>query len=320
MNDSSSDTSLVVYSAAERKYCLGLLDAFRSAHPEISVEFRDGISVALHERYLASLAAGKPEADLLWSSAMDLQLGLVHSDGVLAYRSAEADALPQGSIYRDRAYVTTLEPLVTLINTTLIDARQSAGSLAEIVTALSQERERLADKLACFDIERNGLGFLALMHESLHAPEFDAFMQLLTDFKPRLFGSNPELLAEVEAGRSALGFHVLGSYASRAAESNSALAVASSASPQLAISRIAVIPRTAPHPGAARCFLDFLLSRPGQLQLQRAGFGPVRTDLGSGTSRSEQSLRPIRIDTGLTELLDPGRRRAFLERWRRCVA
>lgn len=74
----TAENRLVVFSSAEKKHCTKLLEGFGERHAHIEVEFRDGISVALHERYLAELAVGKnPDADVLWSSAMDLQMGLV---------------------------------------------------------------------------------------------------------------------------------------------------------------------------------------------------------------------------------------------------
>lgn len=319
MNRPPTASSLVIYSAAEERYCASLLDAFRAAHPHTAVRFVFGISVALQAQYLAALDAGTPDADIVWSSAMDLQLGLVHGGHAQTYRSPAAADLPTGSVFRNQAYATTLEPLATLIDTRHVDAAHPTGSLDEIARTMRQNRGRLRGKLACFDIEHNGLGFLALMHESLHLPDFDAFMAMLAECKPRKCVSNPDMVNELAAGRAAIGFHLLDSYAARAAQTHPELAVAASATAPLAISRIAFIPRTAPHPETARCFLDFLLSREGQRLLAHGGFRPVRSDLGADAPAGMPKTRPIRIDDGLTELLEPQRRQAFLERWRRCV-
>lgn len=315
MNRSSTASPLVVYSAAEEKYCAGLLDAFRAAHPHIDVRFEFGISVALQRRYLAALESGTPDADIVWSSAMDLQLGLVHAGHARTYRSPQADDLPAGSVFRDCAYATTLEPLATVVNMRHIDREQPIGSLGEITRAM-RDNDRLRDKLACFDIEHNGLGFLALMYESLHLPEFDAFMAMLAEFGARKCVSNPDMVTELESGRAAIGFHLLDSYARRAVQANVELAIARSSLAPLAISRIAFIPQSAPHPEAAQCFLDFMLSREGQRQLAQGGFRPLRAD----PHCEAPALRPIRIDDGLAEIIEPGRRHAFLERWQRCFA
>ena len=314
----ASEDKLVIYSAAEKRYCEGLLAGFSRRHPGITLDFCFGISVALHQRYLAELAAGQPSADVLWSSAMDLQMSLALEGKALAYASAEARALPAGAIYRDLAYATTLEPLLTLVNRDCFDARVAAGSLAEIAAALDRDPGSFRGRVAAYDIERNGLGFLALMLESHRNTEFRACLRTLARCKPKIFSSNPLLVGEVASGRAALGYHVLGSYALRAVASNPSLAVATSHTPALAVSRVALISSCAPHPHAAKLFIDYLLSRDGQQQLLEAGLFPIRNDVG--TAPGGANVSPLRIDRGCGELLDAGQRRELLELWRSTIA
>ena len=313
-----AEDRLVIYSAAEKKYCAGLLEDFSARHPGIEIDFVFGISVALHERYLAALAAGKPEADLLWSSAMDLQMSLVLAGDALRHPSPEANALPRGAAYRDLAYATTVEPLLTLVNRDRFDVNLAAGSLVELTAALRIDPERFLGRIACYDIAANGLGFLALLHESRRSADFAAFLQALAACRPKLFGSNPPLVEEVASGRAALGYHVLASYALRATRSNPSLAIAASNTPPLAVSRVAFIPRSAPHPNAARLFLDYLLSQDGQQRLLEAGLFPIRKEAGAASSTD--AVTPIRIDRDFGDLLDPQRRQKLLSQWRAAVA
>ncbi len=315
-----AEDRLVIYSAAEKQYCAGLLEDFGARHPGIGIEFVFGISVALHERYLAALSAGKPEADLFWSSAMDLQMSLVLAGDALPHPSPEAHALPQGAAYRDLAYATTMEPLVTLVNRGRFDMNLAAGSLVELTAALRGDPKRFLGRIACYDIAANGLGFLALLHESRRSADFAAFIQLLAACKPKLFGSNPPLVEEVASGRAALGFHLLASYALRATRSNPSLAIASSNAPPLAVSRVAFIPRSAPHPNAARLFLDYLLSQDGQQRLLEAGLFPIRRAASGVTHSGTGAVTPIRIDRDFGDLLDPQRRHKLLSQWRAAVA
>lgn len=302
---------VVIYSAAEQQYCAGLLAGFRALHPDIEVDFVFGISVALHQRYLAELAADRPIADVLWSSAMDLQMELVRDGHALPHRSPEAGALPHGAAYRDLAWATTVEPLMTLVNRDLYDTRMPAGSLAELTAALRSAPDRFHRRVACYDIERNGLGFLALLYECRRSAEFDAFLQALAACKPRMFRSNPELVAEVATGRAALGYHVLGSYALRAVREHPSVAVAASAAAPLAVSRVAFISKRAPHPVEARLFLDYLLSADGQRRLGEAGLYPLRQERDTAAA----VVDPIPIDLGFDDLLDPQCRQKLLSRW-----
>jgi iron(III) transport system substrate-binding protein len=310
---------VVVYSAAEERYCAGLLDGFRARHPGIAVRFVFGISVALHERYLAEVAAESPTADVMWSSAMDLQMDLVRSGHALPHDSAEAARLPAGCATGNLAYATTVEPLVTLVNRDLLDPRTPAGSIAEIAEAIHRDPLRLRGRVAAYDIERNGLGFLALLQESRDDAAFEAFLEALAACRPRTFGSNPQLVEEVASGRAALAYHVLASYAARAVRAHPALAVAPSGTARLAVSRVAFIPRRAPHPSAARRFVNYLLSPDGQRRLGEAGLHPVLAQ-GEDDEAGLGPLAPIRIDRDFEALLDPARHNRLLQRWRRVAA
>ena len=137
-------------------------------------------------------------------------------------------------------------------------------------------------------------------------------------YRDLAFGSNPALVDEVASGRAALGYHVLGSYALRAVRANPVLAIAASNAPLLAISRLALISSRAPHPNAARLFVDYLLSQEGQRHLLKAGLFPIRSEAGDGSRTT--ALAPIRIDSDFDYLLDPLRRRALLSRWQAAVA
>lgn len=315
---SAAEDKMVIYSAAERRYCEGLIAGFSRRHPGIAIEFCFGISVALHQRYLAELSAGQPSADIIWSSAMDLQMSLVLEGRALAYASPEARALTAGAVYRDLAYSTTLEPLLTLVNRDCFDARVAAGSLDEIAAAINRDPAKFYGRVASYDIESNGLGFLALLLEKRRSADFSACLQTLARCKPKIFGSNPQLVEEVASGRAALGYHLLGSYALRAVAAHPALAVAASNTPALAVPRVAVISSRAPHPNAAKHFLDYLLSRDGQQQLQEAGLFPIRTDISAAAPGSVNIL-PLRIDQGGGELLDASKRRELLEQWRAAI-
>jgi iron(III) transport system substrate-binding protein len=95
------------------------------------------------------------------------------------------------------------------------------------------------------------------------------------------------------------------------------LAIAASNAPLLAISRLALISSRAPHPNAARLFVDYLLSQEGQRHLLKAGLFPIRSEAGDGSRTT--ALAPIRIDSDFDYLLDPERRRTLLSRWQAAV-
>src|ERR1700704_667022 len=65
---------LVVYSTTDSALVQPLLKDFGSLHPKIPLEYNDMNSTELYNRFLSEAAAGSGSGDVLWSSAMDLQV------------------------------------------------------------------------------------------------------------------------------------------------------------------------------------------------------------------------------------------------------
>jgi iron(III) transport system substrate-binding protein len=85
------------------------------------------------------------------------------------------------------------------------------------------------------------------------------------------------------------------------------------------MSRVALIPKGAPHPGAARLFLDYLLSLAGQRALAAHAIGPVRDDAlaaGGITPPLQQAARPIQLGLRLLAGLDEAKQARFMRDWR----
>src|SRR5947209_7974733 len=57
-----------------------LIKDFQALYPGITVEYSDVNSTELYNRFISEAAAGSGTGDVLWSSAMDLQVKLV-ADG-----------------------------------------------------------------------------------------------------------------------------------------------------------------------------------------------------------------------------------------------
>ncbi|WP_158287771.1 substrate-binding domain-containing protein [Falsiroseomonas bella] len=296
---------LTLLSAAERRYCEPLLASFAARHPAVELDFVFGISTSLHQRFLAELAAGDATADLIWSSAMDLQMGLVLQGE--AQPHGVAHGLPHWAAYRDLALSTTAEPIVTLMR----GPPAPAGTPGELAALLRAQAPRFRGQVVVPDIEANGLGFLSMLRWSLEAPEFGAMLDALAAVAPRPVGSIGQLAAAMEQG-AGLGLHVLGAYAARAAAAHPDLSVAPSAAPPAAVARVAFIPRRAANPEAAAAFLAHLVSPEGQAALGAAGLYPL---LGAAA----QPVSSIALDQGFERLLDPANREAMLSSWREAV-
>ncbi len=108
---------VTVYASTDLKVAQPLIAAFEARYPGIRVHYQDLNTIELNQRFLAETAAlgGKrpaPDAafaDVLWSTAMDLQIKLVNDGHAQRYASPERAGLPGWAVWRDEAWGTTFE-------------------------------------------------------------------------------------------------------------------------------------------------------------------------------------------------------------------
>ena len=67
---------VLVYATTDAVAANPLIKDFESLYPGIKVEYSDLNSTELYNRFIAEAAANNGTADVLWSSAMDLQVKL----------------------------------------------------------------------------------------------------------------------------------------------------------------------------------------------------------------------------------------------------
>ena len=96
-----------------------LITDFEASHPDIKVDYHDLNTGDLHQRFLDERGT-KAQADVLWSSAMNLQFKLVNDGYAAPHQSAETAALPAWAIWMGEAFGTTVEPIVFAYNKKLI--------------------------------------------------------------------------------------------------------------------------------------------------------------------------------------------------------
>ena len=319
---SASSGTMVLYAATDRQVVEPLITDFETIHPSIKVIYHDLNTGELHQRFLDELGS-KAQADVLWSSAMNLQFKLVNDGYAAPYKSAETAALPAWAIWKNEAFGTTFEPLVIAYNKKLIADHDVPKTHAELLRLLNEHPARLRQRIATYDPRGSGLGYL------LHTQDLEAnpvsFWNLIRAFGRTggfLEPSTADILDRLADGRVTLGYNVLGSYALHRAATNPNIGIVLPSDYTLILSRIVFINRLAPHPQEARAWLDYLLSRRGQTLLNRTGLFSVREDVStSDRSASElrrqlgNAFRPIVISTGLLTYLDKMKHELFLGRW-----
>lgn len=312
---------MVVYAATDADIIAPLLADFALLYPRIAVEYHDLNTGELNARYLHEVGAGAPVVDLLWSPAMDLQMKLANDGFAQAYESPEATRLASWAVWRNEAFGTTLEPFVFIHDRRRLDV--APQSHAELARWLVTNPERLRGRVATYDPERSAIGYLLLTQDSRIDPAFPETLRAYARAGLALHANTYRMIDRVRSGAELLAFNVNGSYALVAARQDHDLAVIYPKDYVLAASRIALIARTAPHPNAARVFLDYVLSHRGQeVMSARCGLFSIRTDVeGEHTAaRLGQELgarlKPIHVGPSLLVFLDGSKRADFIRRWR----
>jgi iron(III) transport system substrate-binding protein len=110
IDGAKKEGKLVIYGATDSKAAQPLIKDFNALYPGIVVEYNDMNSTEVYNRFISEAAAGGTTADVLWSSAMDLQVKLVADGYAMAYQSVEAPKIPAWAKWKDMAYGTTFEP------------------------------------------------------------------------------------------------------------------------------------------------------------------------------------------------------------------
>lgn len=321
-----SEGKVVVYAATDLAAAAPLIRDFESIYPGVRVVYTELNSSELYARYVDEVAAHRPSADVLWSSAMDLQMKLANDNLAAAYRSPEAAALPAWAVWRDTAYGTTFEPAVFVYNTRLVTGAEIPRTHADFQRLLETRRDKYVGRVTSYDIEKSAVGKLFATQDSRTRPAFWNFARVLGANSVELESDTSVMMERIASGKAYLGYNLIGSYALTRARRDPSIGVVLPSDYTLVMSRIALISRAAPHPNAARLWLDYLLSRRGQTVLaRRSELSSIRGDVeGEFTAAALQrqlgaSLQPIRVDPTLLVYLDRAKQADFLHRWHQAI-
>jgi iron(III) transport system substrate-binding protein len=317
------ERKVVVYAATDRDIIAPFLADFAELYPRLEVEYLDLNTGEMNDRFLEEAASGVPTADVLWSPAMDLQMKLANDGFAQTYESPEAAQLPSWAVWRNEAFGTTLEPYVFVHDRRRLPPSLAPQTHAELARWIEGSPERLRGRVGTYDPERSAIGYLLLTQDSRIDPAFPETLRVYARAGLALQKRTATMIERVRSGQDLLAFNLNGSYALDAARDFPELEIVYPKDYVLAASRIALIPKAARHPNAARLFLDYLLSRRGQeVMARRAGLFSIRTDVAGENTAAALSrtlgarLKPIHVGPSLLVFLDGSKRAAFIRHWR----
>ena len=322
IDGAKKEARLVIYGATDSKAAQPLIKDFNAVYPGISVEYNDMNSTEVYNRYISETAAGGATADVLWSSAMDLQMKLASDGYAMAYKSVEASKIPGWAVWNDMAYGTTFEPAAIVYNKRLLTGAEVPQTHADFARIIASEKFR--DKVTTYDIEKSGVGFMFMTQDSVANPHFAALENAFGTARVRVQSSTGTMLERISSGENLIGYNVLGSYALVRAKTDPSLGVVLPKDYTLILSRVQFISKAAKNPNAAKLWMDYLLSARGQTVIaDQSKLYAIRTDVKGETTSAElireigaNNIKPVPVNPSLLQYLAPAKRMAFLKQWK----
>ncbi len=321
LEDEGAVQTLTVYSSLDENVAPPLIRAFQAANPDIAVSYHDMQTLEIYERVIRETDAGDRTADLVISSAMDLQLKLVNDGYAMRLPEIDTDDWPDWASWRQSAFGLTFEPSVIVYHKPSFETLPLPENRADLIDLL-RDNDDLYGRIGTYDVERSGLGFLFLARDLEHNRDIWDLVSAFGAAGVKLYSNSSAILDRVADGRFALGYNILGSYARGWADRVPELGVILPKDYTVVMSRIAFVPEAAANPDLGRRMLSFLMSVPGQTimasDLQLPVLNPAVE--GENTARAMRErhgrqLRPISISPGLVVYLDQVKRARFISRW-----
>ncbi|MBN2760209.1 MAG: ABC transporter substrate-binding protein [Rhodobacteraceae bacterium] len=286
--------------------------AFQAERPDIGVDYTVMSSSMLHQAI-----RGGMRADLVISSAMDLQFQLVNDGFARPYRSEQTDALPDWARWRDLIFAFTTEPAVVVVNSARFHGMELPTTRQDLIAILRDNPDRFAGALGTYDVRDSGLGYLFATQEDRSTDVFWRLNEVFGRLGTQLYCCSSQMISDVATGRLALAYNVLGSYAAEelARGSGGRVQVLRMQDFSNVMLRTLFIAQTAEEREAAGAMVDML----SRLALRDApGMWPL-PPLNPAVEGPSMGFGPIRLGPALLAYLDPLNRRAFLTEWENAV-
>lgn len=239
----------------------GMVSAFGKAYPGIKVNVLRLSANQLPSRLVTEQRGGKYEADVITADS-EPTYQLILAGTLAAYRVPDTPALPPSLANLPDGYRN-----VVYVNTSVIAYNPQALAAAHLPVPHSiQDLTQPAWK-GRFSIDPSAINW----YESLiTAYGHDRALQLVTALgnnDPRLVESHTQSLTEIQSGDPVAVVNAYGYKSDALAKKTPGRLAFSNPNPLPSAAVLAELARDAPHPAAAKLFIDWIMSRSGQQQV-----------------------------------------------------
>lgn len=303
----NATAQLTIWGATDLDELRPAIEGFLARNPAVAISYHDLQSTSLYERIRAG---GATPPDLAISSAADLQIKLVNDGFAREHTLPKEIRLPEWAAWRNQAFGISAEPAVMVFHRSLTRLGPLPRSRAELSQMLADNLATLDGRVATYDIEQSGLGYLFASQDSLYATTYTTLLRSLSRARTRLYCCSGEILDAIEQQTALVGYNILGSYALSRQQRGAPIEIIPPDDYTLVLSRVALIPRNAKRPDLSGAFLDFLLSPEIQQRLSHRV---------SDRAEPMAVSHPIALNAALLVYLDSVKRERFIKAWKALI-
>lgn len=297
-----------------------ILERFSTLNPDLFIRYEQRGTNDIYEKAAAACDENRASADLLISSSIDQQVKLVNDGCAQPHVSAGTAAVPDWAKWRNEVFGLTRELAVIVYNRDLVPEADVPASRFDLIALLRRPGGRYAGKIATYDIERSGLGYLFAFADSQAATTFGRLIEAFGRNNVVATCCSAEIIDGVAEGRYLIAYNLLGSYALARSWSDPRIGIVPPSDYTLVVSRAALVPLHARNPDAARQLIDYMLSAEGRMLFSASGLivdSANHPAVDNGASAALPSvLRPIPYSPALLVGLDKLKKEQFFAAWR----
>jgi iron(III) transport system substrate-binding protein len=287
------EREVVLYTTTNLEEASAMGGHFKAKYPFLDVNVNRAEGERIVTKILQETRAKKTLVDVMQTPAFYLHA--LRKRGIVGeYTSAENPFFPRN--FKEEKYWTTTyyNPYVVLYNTKLVSAQNLPKRYADLLGSFWKNKMIL---------EKDKIDWFTAMLHILGREQGIKYMRDLSRQDPMLRIGQTLITQLVAAGETALQINANAVTVNRLKQKGAPIDwVAPGPLPGLMVG-VGLISQ-APHPAAARLFVDFLLSKEGQQLYQSAGRLVARSDLPQDESLRVRGAQIVPVDPAWAENFD----------------
>ena len=176
-SENAARETLLIHGSTDIEAFTPILEGFADASPNLRIIYEQRSTNEIYVLAERACTGGGGNADLLVSSSIDQQIKLVNDGCAQPHVSPQTEALPSWANWRDEVFGLTSEPAVSVYNRALVPPGDVPQSRFDLIDLLRPSGNLYTGRIATYDIEQSGLGYLFAFVDAQQATTFGRLIE-----------------------------------------------------------------------------------------------------------------------------------------------